>query len=48
MQTKQDLLDECLAYIKYGKEIDPIRVEQMINEAFKNGYDEAIKITATK
>ena len=41
-KVKQNLLEECLAYIIYGQEIHPTHVEDMIKESFEAGYEEAI------
>ena len=41
-KVKQELMGECLAYIKFGQEIHPTHVKDMIEESFKAGYEEAI------
>lgn len=41
-KTKEQLLQECVDHMKYGTNINPIRVQQMINEAFNAGYNEAV------
>ena len=38
----KNLKDECLAYRKYGQNVHPLRVEEMIDEAFRSGYERAI------
>jgi len=42
-KVKQELFGECLAYIKFGQDIHPNRVEDMIEESFKEGYEEAME-----
>ena len=42
-KAKQELYGECLAYVIFGQEINPNRVEDMIKESFKAGYKEAIE-----
>jgi hypothetical protein len=41
--VKQGLLDECLAYVKFGQDIHPIRAREMILEAYRTGYEQAIQ-----
>ena len=41
-KVKQGLMGECLAYVMFGQGISPNRVEDMIKESFKAGYEEAI------
>ena len=41
-KVKQELMGECLAYVMFGQGISPNRVEDMIEESFKAGYEEAI------
>ena len=41
-KVKEDLLNECLAYMKFGQEINPVYVQSMIKKAFKAGYEQAI------
>lgn len=41
-KVKQELLNECLAYMKYGQDINSAHVKDMINKAFKAGYEHAI------
>jgi len=41
-KVKQDLLNECLAYIKFGQDINPVHVQDMVKKAFKAGYEQAI------
>lgn len=38
------LKGEALAYIVHGNSMNPIRVEQMLNEAFKAGQQESSKL----
>ena len=47
-QKKENLLKECEAYIKMNEEIDAIRVQQMIRDAFKHGYEEGITSISDK
>jgi len=42
-KVKQELMGECLAYIKFGQEIHPTHVEDMVKKAFKAGYEEAMQ-----
>lgn len=42
-KKKEELLQECLAYTKYGQDIHPVRVQEMVKDAFKDGYERAIK-----
>lgn len=39
---KQRLLNECKAYSIYGQSIHPSRVKEMINKAFKEGYNQGL------
>jgi len=41
-KVKQNLLEECLAYLMYGQEIHPTHVEDMIEESFEAGKKQAI------
>lgn len=35
----KSLMGECLAYRKYGQEVNPVRVEEMLKEAFTAGKE---------
>lgn len=41
-EIKDSLLNECLAFQKFGQEINPVHVKEMIEKAFKAGYEQAI------
>jgi hypothetical protein len=40
--TKQELLDECLAYLRYGRDINPNHVRNMIIKAFESGFKKGL------
>jgi hypothetical protein len=40
LKVKQELLQECAAYLMYGQNIHPVRVQEMIEKAFKAGRND--------
>jgi hypothetical protein len=42
-KAMKSLFDECLAYIKYGQDINPIHVKDMLRKAYEAGKNEGAK-----
>lgn len=42
-KNKKVLHDECDAYLKHGQKLHPAHVRDMVDKAYKAGYEKAIQ-----